>query len=138
MKIYLLFLITFSLLVTQKIWADDANCFVIGFHSPGTHNYMGPTWCNNLSFENIVVYGPLFSDGSTIRGVSTIEGPIKMTHSKFDTINIKNTYTPQKVILQNNSKITGNITFEGPIGTVLIDATSHFYGKVTNGVVVNN
>ena len=137
MKTNLLFLVTFSLLTTQNIFADNTDCFVIGFHSPGTHNYMGPTWCNNLSFENIVVYGPLYSDGSTISGVSTVSGPIKMTKSKFDTINIKNTYTPQKVILQNNSQVTGNITFEGVSGTVLVDATSHVSGKVINGSVVN-
>ena len=138
MKMHLLFLTTFSLLLTQKIWADDPSCFVIGYHPPGTHQFMGPTWCTHQNFENILVYGPLLSDHSTIGGTSTIQGPLKMTHSQFDVIDMKNTYTPQKVILQNNSEVTGDITFEGPMGQVLVDGTSHVHGKVTNGVVVNN
>lgn len=133
----LLFSVVFlSLISSQTIIAEDT-CSVIGFHPQGTHEYMGPTWCNSISFKNIQVYGPLYADESHITGLTEVNGPIKLTHSQLDKVTIKNTHTPQEVILTTSSEVTGNITFEGPSGSVVVDSNSHFYGKVINGIVIN-
>lgn len=122
------FLILFSL---SALAGND--CAVIGFHEPGTHTYDGPTWCEKVSFKDIVVRGPLQVDGSNISGLTDVSGPVTSAGSTLDSIQIENNFSSEKVKLNSNSVVKGNIVFLGPKGTVILDKTSHVSGKIING-----
>lgn len=112
--------------------ADD-DCFVIGYHPPGTHTYDGPTWCNAVHFKNIIVRGPLYTNGSDIDGMTEVSGPIQAIGSHFQTIQIDNNGSSETVSLKKSSEVEGNVTFLGPFGLVLEDHSSRVHGKVING-----
>jgi len=123
-------------LITVSFSALAANnCSVIGFHEPGTHTYDGPTWCEKVNFDNVIVRGPLQVDSSRIGGLVDVSGPVTASKSQFNSIQIENNFTAEKITLNNNTEVKGNIVFLGPKGTVMIDPTSKVIGSIINGNV---
>ena len=142
-----------ALFFSHAIFAQDA-CSVIGYHPPGSQTYNGPTWCNNVSIENIIVHGPLQIQQSTLSGETKVDGPmtvsqttfsgetniggpITATQSHFNAINERNSFSNQTISLADNSVVNGNIVFTGVMGTVILDKSSTVTGKVVNGTIVH-
>ena len=136
MKKQIIFSVCLVLMISHAVWANS-DCIVIGFHQPNTNTYMGPTWCNQVNTSNIIVYGPLTSNNSQFSGNSEVDGPLQSTDSCFETIIVKDKFTSQKVVLNSNSQVKGDIQFFGPSGIVYVDHTSKITGKVINGKIVS-
>jgi hypothetical protein len=113
-------------------FADD--CFVIGFHQPGTTIYNGPTICKGVKTNNLTVYGPLSISDSTVAKTITVSGPVDSVHATLGDITIRPQFYSQSVTLKG-TVVSGNIHFEGKPGLVVLDKNSSIRGQVINGKI---
>ena len=146
-----------ALLSLSMLGHADADCNVIGFHQPGTYVYSGPTTCDLVNLPSITVHGTLTVSSSSIAGISTVRGvltatgstfsgvtevsgPIDSSGSVFSSISITDNHSPDTITLSNSTIVKGDITFQGGISSnnkVIVESGSKLYGKVNNGIVIN-
>lgn len=125
-------------LMCAAVMAESSEaCYVVGFHDPHTHVYNGPTICPNITLSSLTVRGPLQLNQTTIKGLTTVSGPIKAKGAKPQDIIVNENLTIGKVVLQSASTVYGNIEFKGKEGVVYLEAGSFVKGKVINGKIVN-
>ena len=137
MKKITLTILLLGLIASNGARAEDL-CFVLGFHEPGTHTYDGPTFCQFINMNNILVRGPLNASQSVISGTSDISGPINSIKSEFNKIISEDNGSSEKITLKQSSVVDHDIVFEGKKpGLVEIDGSSKVNGKVVNGKIVH-
>lgn len=130
-KITLYSVAAIAALISYNASASNS-CSVLGVHEPNTNIYDGPTWCENTRLNEIIVRGPLSVSHTKVNGSTEVSGPIQSKYSCFKNIIIHSSYSHQKVILSQGTKVDGNIIFKGVRGKVFIDKSSKVDGHIIN------
>lgn len=133
MKKELLSLISLLMLI-QIAYGSDV-CSVLGVREPNSNIYDGPTWCQEVHLNEILVRGPFSINDSAISGETEVSGPIQSFKTQFKNIVIDANHTSNKVILKNKSNVSGDVVFKGIKGEVDIDCSSKVKGKIVNADV---
>jgi len=116
--------------------AHAANtCSVLGAHEPNTNVYDGPTWCEYVNLDSIIVRGPFSANHTKVLGKTDISGPVQSGDSQFQDVIIHSSLSRTKVILSQNTTVNGDLVFEGVKGRVYIDKTSKVTGKIVNAEI---
>ncbi|MDP1574044.1 MAG: hypothetical protein Q8L78_03800 [Coxiellaceae bacterium] len=137
MKKTILNIVLLGILAGNIAQAEDL-CAVIGFYEPGTHTYDGPTFCQQVSINDIVVRGPLNVSQSVITGIADISGPINAAKTEFNKIISEDNGSHEKITLKQSSVVDHDVIFEGSKpGSVEIDQSSKINGKVVNGTITH-
>ena len=112
----------------------------------------GPLTMTYASANDIDVKGPLNINSSTVKGVTSVDGPVEAARSTFekDVFSASNSVTlsssqvignvtekssNEQAILKmtDKSTISGNVEFSGQAGQVILDSQSKVVGTVING-----
>lgn len=140
-----------SLCIGEELWLE--NCCVCGTSKAG-----GGAWMrgckifaelalgDNLQAENTVFHQNIFVNGNVSAQKTHFEGILqaKAEIIQFDQVYANHiivnptdvVYAPQVVCLKNHTIVCGDIYFPSSKGKIVLDSTSHIYGKIYGGKII--